>query len=543
MQRAGRRWLPKHDREAESIYQARLARSILYNGFCDTIEGLGSKPFTRNITLAGDVPQKLASIVKDADRRGTKLTQFAQQCFADALVHGITHIFVDYPPTGGAQSLEVERVRGLRPYFIHVPAVNLIGWRVSKDDTGKEHLDEVRIRDVRTEIAEDYSEQEVTYILVLRLQDWVRYRIGPESPEAVEVERGINSIGRVPLVTMSLKSDGFMRALPPLEDLAYINLAHWQSQSDQRNILHIARCPILAESGVAEADGKAQPFVVGPTQIRSYQDPQARAYWVETSGASIGAGRQDLVDLEVKMQILGNQPLVNRTGEVTATGEAINEAKSSSAMQCWIRFIEAGLEEAYALAGRYVGVKLPDNFSVDIWSDFAIGLKAAEESAWLLQARSAREIDRMTFLQEVRRRGLLAETVNIDTVAERLEEEGPAFGDLMPMPAQAPAGAAEGDDDAQGKAMPGTTDAKALAASGTIQDAALNGAQIASLKEFALEVGTGELALESGIALITASFPTIDEAEARRILAPQAAKAKSRPAPSAVPAAAAPAPA
>jgi hypothetical protein len=37
---------------------------------------------------------------------------------------------------------------------------------------------------------------------------------------------------------------------PPLLDLAYLNVKHWQSQSDQDNILHIARVPILALIGV-----------------------------------------------------------------------------------------------------------------------------------------------------------------------------------------------------------------------------------------------------------------------------------------------------
>ncbi len=35
-------------------------------------------------------------------------------------------------------------------------------------------------------------------------------------------------------------------------DLAYINIMHWQSQSDQDNILHVARAPILFGKGIPE---------------------------------------------------------------------------------------------------------------------------------------------------------------------------------------------------------------------------------------------------------------------------------------------------
>jgi hypothetical protein len=39
-----------------------------------------------------------------------------------------------------------------------------------------------------------------------------------------------------------------MMGISPLRDLAYLNVKHWQSQSDQDTILHVARVPILAIS-------------------------------------------------------------------------------------------------------------------------------------------------------------------------------------------------------------------------------------------------------------------------------------------------------
>jgi hypothetical protein len=42
--------------------------------------------------------------------------------------------------------------------------------------------------------------------------------------------------------------------ISPLRDLAYLNVKHWQSQSDQDTILHVARVPILALIGGDETD-------------------------------------------------------------------------------------------------------------------------------------------------------------------------------------------------------------------------------------------------------------------------------------------------
>ena len=37
-------------------------------------------------------------------------------------------------------------------------------------------------------------------------------------------------------------------------DLAWLNLAHWQSASDQRHILHVARVPFLFGRGLSEGE-------------------------------------------------------------------------------------------------------------------------------------------------------------------------------------------------------------------------------------------------------------------------------------------------
>lgn len=57
-----------------------------------------------------------------------------------------------------------------------------------------------------------------------------------------------------------------------------------------------------------------------------------------------------------------------------------------------------------------------------------------------------------------------------------------------------------------------------------VQDTALNGAQVTSLVDIVAQVQAGTLPAESAIGLILVSFPTVDEAEARRIILAAAAK-------------------
>jgi lambda family phage portal protein len=74
--------------------------------------------------------------------------------------------------------------------------------------------------------------------------------------------------------------------------------------------------------------------------------------------------------------------------------------------------------------------------------------------------------------------------------------------------------AGEGQDPAAGK------EAEAAAPAANIQDASLNGAQVTSLAAIISAVATGQLPIETARGLIVASFTTINEEEANRILRP-----------------------
>lgn len=92
-------------------------------------------------------------------------------------------------------------------------------------------------------------------------------------------------------------------------------------------------------------------------------------------------------------------------------------------------------------------------------------------------------------------------------------------------------GKPKADPAAEGDALP--TDGGIVPTAGPVQDTALNGAQIAALVDIAQKVSDGSLTPDGAIAVIIVSFPTIDEAEAKRIV--DGAKPIERPDPSTLP--------
>jgi hypothetical protein len=74
-------------------------------------------------------------------------------------------------------------------------------------------------------------------------------------------------------------------------------------------------------------------------------------------------------------------------------------------------------------------------------------------------------------------------------------------------------------------AEPGTEGAEVVAAatSASIQDTALNGAQVQSLVEIVSQVVAGQLPADSAAAIIAAAFPNLDSEEIGQIISPIAA--------------------
>ena len=98
MRKAGVQWLPKEPKEDILSYQNRLNRSILFDAYKDTCEDLSARPFSREVTLKGELNSELLSRMYDnCDKNGTNLTQFAKECIDTLIDRGLTHILVDHP--------------------------------------------------------------------------------------------------------------------------------------------------------------------------------------------------------------------------------------------------------------------------------------------------------------------------------------------------------------------------------------------------------------------------------------------------------------
>lgn len=441
MREAREDWLPKEEKETGAQYEARLKRSFLYGALRDTIDNAVAKPFSQPVTLSEHpLAEKLARIENSVDRKGQSLTSFGAEVFKAALKYRYTYVIVDYPASRTDEegniirrSVGEERSGDIRPYWVHVPPNSIIGMRKEVDDEGRETVTMMRIKSTHDEPDGEYGEKIVYRITVWTSTEVIIFEAPKDDGnEYREVGRRSHTYGEVPVAKLDLDADGDEDVSLPFEDLGWMNIAHWQSMSDQRTILRIARVPFILAAGFTREE-LGEDLTISAGRFYRSKNPDANMKHIEHTGKAIEAGENDLLRLEERMIIQGLQPFVQQTGTQTATGKAIDKGETHTQIQAWVRETESFLVTLYEISARWVGAKLHPDFSAAINNDFGFSINAVQDVANLIKARLQREITRKTFLHELKRRGFLAESVNVDNEIAELEEENPPpdFGDGM----------------------------------------------------------------------------------------------------------------
>lgn len=427
MRQQGEAYLPRFPKESAEAYKARLQSSWLFNGYRKTAKDMTGRVFAKPVELVG-ADTRLEDWVTNVDMQGRDLSTFARQVFEDALSGpGISYIMVDAPRREGTVTQAQAQAQNLRPFMVSLRVEDILGWRAETVNNAT-ILTQLRIMEAVKEPdpADEFATKEIAQVRVLDLvEGGVQTRLYRKQGktktwalvEAPFVNTGLTEITVVPFYACRT---GFFTGEPMLDDLADINIAHWQSQSDQRNILHYARVPILFGAGMADTEA----ITIGANAAVMASDVNAKLAWVEHSGQAIGAGRQDLKDLEFQMETFGLQLLTARTNAQSATGEALDANKETSQLSMTADALQDALEQALKWMTVYAGAESQPEVTVN--KDFGVSFMTAQEVTALLSAVKDGSLSRATFISELARRGVIRSEITPDEELDRIDEDDAA---------------------------------------------------------------------------------------------------------------------
>ena len=420
MRDAGKTYLPIWPNEREDDYATRLQTSVLFPAYSRTVATLASKPFAEQITLSEDMPERTKTWCDDIDLQGRNLDTFAAVLMEHALGVGFGGILVDYPVANPARSQADEKMSNLRPYWVEIAAESILGFRVQRINNTLT-LTQLRFFETFYEPDGEFGEKYVEQVKVLEIGKWRTYRKADNGGVWLPYAEGTMSLDIIPFVPVYGKRTGFMLWEPPLLELAHLNAKHWRSQSDQDAILHVARVPILAASGLTEPI----ELVVGASAAITLP-PNGTLSYVEHSGAAIAAGKQSLDDLKEEMRQSGAELLVLRPAPATAT----EIASGNSVGMCDLQRITLGVQDAINLAldytAKWVGDENPG--TVKLFNDFGAMTLADTSAQLLLSMNQAGKLSDETLFNEIKRRGMVASEIGWEDEKDRLDTQGPPPG-------------------------------------------------------------------------------------------------------------------
>lgn len=441
MRAMGAEFLPQYDKENDTRYNSRLASTFALNKMREAVDAASAKPFRTLLKVINSDPD-LDLWVQDIDLQGNHLHVFAHQFFNNALLDGMCHFLVDHPDTYNMKSLADQKASGARP-FMKAFKVDDVAAAYDMYVGGDVKTVHVRIRSQRAE-RDGFKEVLYNQMRVIEIdptktsgivQLWEQKATSGGSNWDFIEETPLQNMAEVPFVTMYAgEKEADYQVRPVFIDLAYKQIEHWISTSDQRSILSAARFPMLACSGVQiDPDDEAQ-FAIGPYKVLYAPEANGRWYFVEPKGTAIESGLKDLEKLEMQMDMMALNPVTGTHRQYVPQNERdIQETRVHSVVHDLAIQCQDAIEKGIRFMGQWIG-KDYSQVQVILNTEFSNTKDRLLEVAQLATLWQNRGISREVLLQEIRARNLLGDDFNLQAelaLWQKVDEMMATGGDNM----------------------------------------------------------------------------------------------------------------
>ena len=407
-------YLPQEPREDDDAYTTRVDRSVLSPYTNRLIETAAGAILRKPIHVEGD-PYWL-ELAQNIDGLGSNINEYARRALVSSLTYGHSAILIDYPAEAGARNLAEERALGRRPYFVHIDAPQIWGWR---KESGTNRLLQVRIHDYDVRPLNEFGEEQIEQMRVIYPGRYDLYTLGQEVVEFTET--GGYSLSEIPLVPIYSNRRGLLISQPPLLDIANLNITHYQRQADLIHALHIAAMPTLVLEGWDDTTGSA---TMGVNYAIAMQ-PGNKAYYVQADATSFDAQMAELESLASQMSTLGVTKLFGQKFVAeSAEAKRIDQAQSNSVLSIISQELESALNQAFAFAAQYVGMEPPE---ITIDRDFDYYRLIGQDVSVLAQLNQMGKISDAMLLEILRRGEVLPDNINIEDEAEAASMDATAL--------------------------------------------------------------------------------------------------------------------
>lgn len=405
--------------EQQERFRQLVARAVFYNVTQRTHRGLVGAVFKNDPVVT--LPELLPTLEDDCDGAGVALAQQAEKAAGYALAYGRYGLLVDYPTLERTATRAEIMAGNIKPNIVLYDPRVVINWRTIVVGAAR-ILSLVVIRETESVSDDGFQTETEPRWRVLRLvpnpsgEDGLVYEMSTWK----QAEKGSYELTSVPVVPRDGKGKPFTRIpftfggainndpdvdLPPLADLAALNIAHYRNSADNEEMLHMC--------------GQATPIVAGLTEdwardiLRGEVRLGSRGLVPLPAGGSAqllqlqstSAISEAMAQKERQMVALGAKLVEQKQIQRTATEAAIEDAAETSVLGSCVRNVASAYRWALQVCADFVGASR-DSVDFELTADFEMGRMNPQEFVAALQAWQAKGLATSEFRAIEKRAGL-----------------------------------------------------------------------------------------------------------------------------------------
>ena len=367
--------------ENKERYKQYVKRAVWYNFTARTLAGLVGQIFLR--PPVADIPSQLDALTKNADGEGMTLEQVAKRTCQSVLAYGRAGLYTDYPTTNGAATVEQVKKEGIQPVVRHYYPWQIINWATTQRGV-KRVLSLVVLEEIIVEQVDQFELAEIVRYRVLKLdpKTWT-YSVevwGPDETDKAAPSQSTgtqsnssntknytvkeqyipsdangHSFDEIPFTFVGAEANDIWPDVPPMQDLASLNIAHYRNSADYEEACYMTGQPTPVIIGVTEQ--WVDNVLKGAVQLGS-RSSISLPVGADAKLLQASPNQMPLEAMKMKEEqalALGAK-LVQATKKVrTALETMIDTTSESSTLHNVAKNTSAGIEQNLGWAARYAG--------------------------------------------------------------------------------------------------------------------------------------------------------------------------------------------
>ncbi|MCF0055523.1 DUF4055 domain-containing protein [Dyadobacter sp. CY356] len=425
--KGGVAYLPKLEDQTTIQYEAYKRRALFYNATGRTVEGMKGLVFRKKPVLV--VPKAMEPWLEDVTMTGISFIGVAKKNTEEVIKVGRYGLLVDYPQSpnidqGIKLTINDAALLDIRPYIAPYTTECILNWRNARVGSKTVLMDVFLYEAIEGDKKDEYQIRQLTlengfYEQVI----WKKGENGWSSVRVTPLKFG-ETMKWIPFwFSAAEESDGSIQN-SPIEDLAYVNISHYQNSADLENGAHVSGLPTPYITGL---DATENPKLALGTGTAWILPENATAGFVQV-GSEGFASLEKLMDRKENMlAALGARMIAPEKKAAEAAETAgIRRGGENSVLADIAGTVEMSLQQALQLMAEWGGLQGEVRFELN--KDFLPMNMDANALNALVKAWQSGAISEETFFDTIKAGELVDQTLTFEDEQERKEASAPPLG-------------------------------------------------------------------------------------------------------------------